>query len=228
MPTEIITYQFHHGDGRKTVFDVAFDPEKQILQPLQQPPTDDWVNLDFHKCSNCPLNSNEQTHCPVAIRLVDVAELFGQIPSYEDIILHVRTSPRIISAKTTAQKALGSLMGLILPLSGCPQLAPLAPMARFHLPLGTEDEPMYRVTSMYLLSKHFSEENTSVPTDDFSGLQKIYSEIQVVNQGIAARIRNSGAFAETNSLAILDYFAQSVTFMIEDGLENIRQLFNIR
>lgn len=223
--TTTIKYDLQMPDGRREILDVAYDTETLRLEmplPAELPA---WTALDFHRCRNCPLSADSHSHCPLAARLIDIAERFGDTPSFEEVTLHVRTEARVISARTTAQAALGSLMGLIMPLSGCPRLAPLAPMARFHLPLSTHEETIYRVASMYLLSQYFRDREIATMDSDLIGLSDIYTDIQAVNQGLAQRLRNSAVFDEINSVALLDLYAQMVPLVIEDCLEDIRHLF---
>jgi len=222
---EKITYNFCFQNGHQESIHIEFNLNSLRLKPIQnlQPP--EWTVLEFQKCLNCSLNDRDHPRCPVALHLVEISERFGETPSHEPVTLNVHSSNRVISANTTAQRALGSLMGLIMPLSGCPILAPLAPMARFHLPLSSEEETIYRVTSMYVLSTYFNSGGTLQFSDDFSGLQDIYSAIQLVNQGLSARLRLSGAFEEVNSIAILDLYAQALPIVIEEALSDIQYLF---
>ena len=57
-------------------------------------------------------------------------------------------------------------------------------------------------------------------------LKKIYSNVQIVNEAMASRLR---AITEEdvalNALVILDIFAQAVPFVVEGSLEEIRYLF---
>jgi len=223
-----IKYDMELGGGRREVIEVTFDPETLALEMADPESLPQWTELGFHQCGNCPLKADGHARCPLAKRLVPIAERFGDTPSYERVILHVTTEARVVSASTTAQTALGSLMGLIMPLSGCPRLSPLAPMARFHLPLSTQEETIYRVVSMFLLSKYFAGETDSQTVTDLTGLERIYTDIQQVNQGIAARLRNSGAFTELNSIAILDLYAQTMPVVIDESLSDIRHLFASR
>ncbi|MEK9724985.1 MAG: hypothetical protein VW405_16080 [Rhodospirillaceae bacterium] len=223
--TTTITYDFQFDAGRRETVTVAFNPETLRLDPPAADDLPDWTALDFHRCANCPLAEAGADRCPLAVQLVGIARRLGQVPSYEKLTLHVRTEARIVSARTTAQTALGSLMGLIMPLSGCPRLAPLAPMARFHLPLSTHEETIYRVMSMYLLSRFFRDDAAPPADDGLSGLSDIYANIQQVNQGLSARMRNSNEFIEVNSVALLDLYAQTMPFVIEASLDDIRHLF---
>jgi hypothetical protein len=221
-----IKYDLQFDDGKREVVDVSFDAERLVLDTPPPQSLPDWTALGFHQCRNCPLNADSDGRCPVAVRLVDIADRFGATPSHQETTLHVRTPERVISARTTAQAALGSLIGLVMPLSGCPHLAPLAPMARFHLPLSTHEETVYRVTSMYLLSRYFRSNGSTALDDGLDGLSEIYAKIQMVNQGISARMRSSNVFAEVNSVAILDIYAQTIPIVIDDSLSDIEHLFS--
>jgi len=220
-----IVYDLEVARSGREVVEVSFDADKLVLDAPPAESLPEWAALDFCRCRNCPLEPEQHTHCPVAAQLVGIAARFGDTESHAEVTLHVRMPERVVSARTTAQAALGSLIGLVMPLSGCPRLAPLAPMARFHLPLSTHEETIYRVTSMYMLTRYFDRETASEVTP-LAGLSEIYAGIQTVNQGISDRMRQSKAFAEVNSVAILDIYAQTMPMVIEDALEDIRHLFD--
>jgi hypothetical protein len=140
--------------------------------------------------------------------------------------VEIRTPERAISQKTTAQRAIGSMMGLILATSGCPHTAFFRPMARFHLPLASEAETIYRAASMYFLAQYFRHQCHEEIDLEFAGLTKIYKNIQIVNKTIAERIR---AATETdssiNAVIFLDMYAKAMPYVIRDALEEIRYLF---
>lgn len=52
------------------------------------------------------------------------------------------------------QRGLSSLLGLILATRDCTYTRYFRPMARFHLPLASEEETIYRAASMYLLAQY--------------------------------------------------------------------------
>lgn len=220
-----IVYDMEFSTGARETIEVSFDEVSLILDRAIPKPAPAWTKLEFCQCKNCPVNLGSDQSCPLAVQLVPIAAQFGNTPSYENVILHVIAKARTTSARTTAQVALASLMGLIMPLSGCPVMAPLAPMARFHLPLSTQDETIYRVASMYFLSEFFSGNQRNNTVSKLRGLNQLYAGIQQVNQGISNRLRNSGAFAELNSIAILDIYAQVMPIVIEDALDELRPLF---
>jgi hypothetical protein len=99
-------------------------------------------------------------------------------------------------------------------------------MARFHLPFADAQETVYRATSMYLLAQYFLQKEGKEADLEMKGLMNIYTRIQIINEAMASRLRAiSEKDVALNSLVILDAFAQTVPFVIEDSLEEIRHLF---
>ena len=135
MNTWHIEYRFTAGDGTTTAFALAFDA--QTLQPLDTQRTDTpaWAALGRHQCTHCPLQAAQTAQCPAALRMADLLDWSASLSSFEQVELTVITGERTTTARTSAQRAISSLMGLLIATSGCPQTAFLRPMARFHLPL---------------------------------------------------------------------------------------------
>ena len=226
MTTIDIRYLFRLPDNREEVVDVHLD--RQSLDLLNDMPANMpyWTDLDFHRCPNCLLTVESNPHCPVAVRFIKLLEIFENLLSYDEIHVDITTPQRVTSRQTTAQKAVSSLMGLIMATSGCPHMDFFKPMARFHLPLANAEETVYRATSMYLLAQYFLQREGKEADMELEGLKRIYSNIQIINESMAERLRAiSEKDVALNSLAILDIFAQSLTFMIEDSLEEVRYLF---
>ena len=186
-----------------------------------------WTRLDFHRCPNCLLLTDQHPYCPLSIKLVRIVKGFNALLSYDKILLEVTTSERRIIQNTTAQRAIGSLMGLIIATSGCPHTVYFKPMARFHLPLANEEETVYRAVSMYLLAQYFCGSQDSGKSNRLEGLRQIYENIQVVNMAVANRLRAASQTDSTvNAIIILDTFARAIPYVIEESLEEIRYLFN--
>ena len=100
------------------------------------------------------------------------------------------------------------------------------PMARFHLPLASAEETIYRATSMYLLAQYFLKKEGQEVDLDLAGLKEIYSNIRIINETMARRLRAiSEKDVALNSLVILDVFAQTLPFVIEESLKEVRYLF---
>jgi hypothetical protein len=96
-------------------------------------------------------------------------------------------------------------------------------MARFHLPLSSEEETLFRVTGMYLLSQQLM----GSPATDFAGLKAIYDDLHILNKAIASRLRGATeSDSSKNAIALLDMYSNLVPMMIEDQLPELRQLFS--
>ena len=226
MKTINIRYNFRLPDNREEVIDVHLDP--QSLDLLNEVPANMpyWTSLDFHQCSNCPLTVEASPNCPISVHFVKLLSIFESLLSFDKIHVDITTPQRVTSRETSAQKGVSSLMGLIMATSGCPHMDFFKPMARFHLPLANAEETVYRATSMYLLAQYFLRREGKEADMELEGLKKIYSNIQLINESMAERLRAiSERDVALNSLIILDIFAQTMTFVIEDSLEEVRYLF---
>ena len=111
--------------------------------------------------------------------------------------------------------------------SACPHTAHFRPMARFHLPLASKEETLYRATSMYLLAQYFAYRDGENPDLDLSGLARIYANLEIVNRAMARRLRSaSEQDAAVNAVVILDVLAKTLPHSIVDNLVGMRQLFS--
>jgi hypothetical protein len=221
--TAHITYRFHLADGVEEIT-LRFDPASFTLARDADKPPADWARLDFHQCPHCPLDPAHTPLCPFAEGLSGFVERFDAFRSYDTAQIEVMTDGRTVSAHRPLQEGMASLMGLIGATSGCPHLAFFRPMARFHLPFARDDETLYRVFSMFVLAQYLKQAALGSPTLD--GLGALIEATTQVNRGMADRIR--AAFTRdvvVNAVVILDMFARSVPYAIEDGLEELRAVF---
>ncbi|MEW6218814.1 MAG: hypothetical protein AB1634_04670 [Thermodesulfobacteriota bacterium] len=219
-------YLFLLPEGREVRVAIAIEPHTMILSSLPDPPWPVWTGLAFHQCPNCPLAGDALPACPAALALLPVVRSFGGLASHDPVQVEIITPERRISQGTTAQRAIGSLAGLLLAVSGCPRTAFFRPMARFHLPLASEAETTYRAASMYLMAQYFRRRDGQEPDHDFAGLAALYQEIQAVNAALAKRLR---AATETdssvNAIILLDMYAKAMPYVIRDAMEELRYLF---
>jgi hypothetical protein len=154
-------------------------------------------------------------------------EPFDRLLSYDKIHVDVITEERSISQDTTAEQGIGSLMGLVIATCGCPHTAFFKPMARFHLPLASEDETIYRAASMYLLAQYFLKKEGHDADLELKGLMKIYDNIQIINASIAKRLRAATEKdSSLNAIVLLDMYAKTLSYAIEESLEEVRYLFS--
>lgn len=221
-----IRYCFKLGNEEAEVFDVNLDPNTIELLDNIPDVLPGWTNLDFYQCPNCPLDTNIYPYCPTAAHLVNVLHRFDSLLSYHQTHLVVTTKDRIISQVTTVQRGVSSLIGLVIAASGCPHTAFFKPMARFHLPLANNEETIYRASAMYLLAQYFRNKNGKEVDFKLTGMEKIYNDIRMVNRTMADRLREAAkSDSLLNAIVQLDIYAQTVSVVIEDSLEEIRFLF---
>lgn len=227
MQTKVIRYCFQMPDNSRENF--KFELNAKNLQfkgnlPNCLPP---WAKLEFHQCSNCPLDSTHHPYCPLAANIYSIVQRFDGLKSFDEITVEVVTAQRWIAQRTTAQMGISSMMGLVIAACGCPHTAFFKPMAWFHLPLASEEETLFRATSFYMLAQYYSKRDGRAADYEFEGLTKIYQNMQTVNCAIARRLREATANdSSVNAIVILDSFAQIVPFAIEESLEELRYLFS--
>ncbi len=225
MDNIAIRYDFKFNE-QSEVFDVLLDGKtlEKISDAAESKP--EWTRLGFHQCNHCPLSAQTHAHCPVALSLSNVTHRLGNICSHDELDLEVTTKNRTFVGRTTAQRAISSLIGLLIATSGCPHTEYMKPMARFHLPLATEEDTIFRAVGMYLLAQYFLRKDGKTEDISLQGLTNIYKNLHVLNKSIAERIRFSApADASVNGLILLDMFTSLMPYMIEDHLDEIRYLF---
>jgi hypothetical protein len=66
------------------------------------------------------------------VDLQEIARAFRGIISYDELTVRVHTPQRDYAKRCSAQEALNALFGLVMATSGCPRLAPLRGLARYH------------------------------------------------------------------------------------------------
>lgn len=188
--------------------------------------TAEWARLDNEKCSNCPLQTSETAYCPIALNLVSILPSFTDLVSYEMVDFLVKSEERTYMANTSLQRGLSSMLGIYMVSSGCPVMAKLKPMVRYHLPFASVEETVFRSASTYLLGQYFKHKQSLIADWDLQGLIHIYEEIQEVNMGMADRLRSVPAKdANINALIVLDVFAKELPQNIEQSLNSLAYLF---
>jgi hypothetical protein len=221
-----VKYRFIMADKNQWRFDLKIDPQTMELANNRPPQLPDWTALTFHQCPNCPLTRQTHPHCPLAVNLVSIVNNSSGLTSYDRIRVEVTTADRFVSQETSAQKGISSMMGLIIATSGCPHTAVFKPMARFHTPLASVQETVYRAASMYLLAQYYLIQAGRAGDLKLEGLTRIYHNMQVINESIAERLRAcSETDSSVNALILLDMYARHLPFVIEDSLRSLRYLF---
>lgn len=216
-----MTYKYiiSYDDGQETVIDIQLDPQTLTLPARTGNDFPDWTRLDFCKCPACPYDSASKPFCPVAVNLSEVTKLFSDKASTMVVDTRVVTKQREYFKRASLQTALSSIIGLLMPTSGCKLLEILRPMSRHHLPFASLEETVYRSVSSYLLLQYLRKQKGQEPDWDMEQLRKSYKDIEALNSAMTDRVRKaSEKDANYNAVIILDAFAKMVPWSITQGL----------
>jgi hypothetical protein len=220
-------YVFNLVDGCNERFKISLN-EKLELELVQPPDVfPDWARLDSNKCPTCPLDSQTTPYCPAALGISELLFYFEGLNSTDRARVEVHTPARTYVKETDLQDGLFSIMGVIMPTSGCPALKFLRPMARFHLPFSTIHETEVRAVSFYILRQYFSEEPRKNFDEALEELNAKYEELQTVNRCLIDRIRMMERTGDVNknAVVILMILSQMVSSEIKSHLKNLEYLF---
>lgn len=221
-------YKFVFNDGSEKVFKLKINSEtlEIIREPEEEHP--DWTKSEVFGCECCP-EKEPREHCPVAVSLKDIIDFFSNTPSYEEAKIYVLSNERQYYKKTPVQVGVSSVIGVLMTTSGCPVLAKMKPLVRFHLPFASLEETEFRVLSMYLLAQYFRKQTGKKPDWELKGLAKVYEEIQQVNQNVAKQIADlEKRDTSINAVVVLNNFADFVTFSIDEmDLGHLEKLFQV-
>lgn len=224
-----VVYHFEFEDGTSWRFQVSLTGEDWNWTQAQDLP--DWTRLDFHQCSHCPLSTDEHVRCPYAAALAEPATVTAMRVSFEQVSVRVLMRNREVRASTTLQRGMGSLLGLLGALSGCPHTNILKPMARYHLPFSSSDESLFRVMGTFLLGQYVRQQHQLSTDWQLTELRRIYGDLRQVNRGMSQRLK-AAQEKDTgiNSIVLLDLLAADVEYALKqyegDLDENFREFLD--
>lgn len=220
---EWITYHIGLPDGERREYKVSVLTglsRKQDAAPLPE-----WTKLSFHRCKHCTLPEGEHTHCPLAVSMTELVDDSKSSLSHDNVSLNVISAHRQITVDTTLQRALSSLLGLVMATSACPSMRFFRPMARFHLPVSTQDETMFRVISTYMMARFFLNGGMG-EHDNFATLVALYRDLREINMQIAKRIQSAENHdAATNAVVLLHVLTCVLPLSMDESLHELRLLF---
>ena len=113
--TATVKYALKSADEDFKV-ELVFNKKDFSLVNLK-PSGKDWTRLAHHKCSHCPLNEAQSPFCPLASAIENIISPLQNFLSFDTILAQVEYNNRTVSSEVTVQKALSSLLGLIIPAS---------------------------------------------------------------------------------------------------------------
>lgn len=227
MSTVDIIYRIKLDKDRAESFKFRMDDETFDLMSdeVADPPT--WTRLDYGQCPHCPLSTEEHTYCPLALQLHSIVDRFHDTRSIDEVEVRVIAAERQVAQRTSLQRVIASMLDLIYPICGCPRTAFMKPLARFHLPLCSEEETVFRVTGMYLLAQYFlSRTASNKGRIEFAGLTEIYNDLHTLNVAIARRLTSATqSDSSKNAITLLDMYSTLVPLLLEDELVEMREFF---
>lgn len=222
-----IGYKYTFLDGSEVEFPIFLDKSTLRMNPFTvgDPPL--WGELSFNRCDVCSLDPDQHSHCPITLNLAPVVAAFRDFFAYETVQVQVVTRERNYSKTATIQEGLSALLGLIMVSSGCPIMARLKPMVRFHLPFAALEESTHRMLSMYLISQLYRKRRGLATDWELAGLDAVYADIGNVNECFAKRLLAAAKKdANVNAMVNLDCLAKMVPFTVEDLLTEMDGYFD--
>ena len=194
--------QFDSGQPASCLIELA------MVAPPEDAPPPDWARLEYQQCRNCPLRPAEQPWCPFARALARVLAPLEQRNSYDELTVTIRWRSRVIQQRTTLQRVLGSLIGLLGATSGCPHTRPFLPLAYFHQPFSEADETLFRVVGAYLIGQMLRARQGLSSDFALHELPGLYAQLRQVNLGMANRLRGlADSDHGVNGVIVLDVLA---------------------
>ena len=220
-------YRIEYDDGIVQTFDIRLHA-LTLDNNLDSGTAPDWARRGAFGCVNpsCLLRPDET--CPFARIVHYLLTLFDNVRSTQMVEASVRTPHRTTTKRVAIQAVVGSMAGILMATCGCPVLARFKPMVRFHLPFASLEETEYRAFTMYALAQFLRDRRHLSRDDGLDGLRRFYSEVQALNRLAAAKISALQKMDATiNGLVILDTFASSVTFSLDDNdLDHMEHIFS--
>ena len=223
-----ILYRIRLSEQVTEVFDYNLHPETfEIISKPDKEKLPDWTELGFKQCPNCPLKVEEHPHCPMAVQLHQMVDRFHNTKSIDQVKVEVVTEQRTIIKETDLQSAISSMLGLLFPISGCPKTEGMKPLARFHVPMGSEEETVFNVAGMYLLAQYFVNLKNKNGVLSFDGLIKMYEDLHIVNKHVASRLQTvTRSDSVKNAITLLDMYCSLIPMLLQDQLVEMRRFFS--
>ncbi|WP_186645712.1 DUF6901 family protein [Fluviispira vulneris] len=218
-----IIYKFIFKNGKEVDYKVDLN-RVDSNQPTPSLDNVDWTDLDFNKCSVCPLSSQTHKKCPAAIDVQQMMTEFRDVLSTDMVKVSVETQNRFYYKECDAQTGLKALVGLVMATSSCPILKQFKGLAFYHLPFASIEETSFRAISSYLIKQYFIAKNNGVADWELNNFSKFYDIAQNVNECFFERIKVASK-ADANLNAIVAFSSQSMILSItfDDLLEELRK-----
>lgn len=215
-----IHYRLSFASGESLELPLALHAEGVVRS------TADWTRLGFQQCPHCPLKAEAVEHCPFATALAPPVQLLARHASFEEVDVQVLWRGRDLRTRTSLQRVLGSILGVLGATSGCPHTQLLKAMAWFHLPFSSGEETLYRALGTYLTGQYLRARRGLSADWELQGLRELYRNLRRVNLGMANRLRSAASEdSSVNGLILLDLLAAETLDSLDQADELLQQFF---
>lgn len=219
-PILSVVYQITLEDTPPISYEVRID-RGTLLSEVDVSAPPDWTKINNAKCANCTLK--DETHCPVALRLVKPLDVFQSHVSYKRADVEVTTEERTYKKESDLQDALRSLFGLIMATSGCPSMKPFRFMARHHLPFSTLEETIIRTISSYMIKQLYDVPPQITKADAIAHIESLFSTMQEINQSMAKRLKGTATGdSMINAIVLLNTNSSLIPIIVEQELARMK------
>ncbi len=209
-------YVFELKNSKK-VFTIRIDKETYKIILPERDVIPEWAELEYSKCTKCPLDKETDPYCPAALSIVEIIEYFRDSVSWTKAGISVETDNRSVFRHTSLQLGISSLIGIHVSTSGCPVFGKLKPIALFHSPFASAKKVVFRTLSTYLLAQYYRKLKGKEPDWDLENLERFYNEIHEVDKDFYIRLKKTKVIdASTNALNVLDTYTNFVLFEIKN------------
>jgi hypothetical protein len=225
--TKTFDYRFERENGESIGFRLELRLPALELVPASDSTPPNWSRLEERQCSHCPLQPTTHSHCPVAVNLAPVVEVFKHCISHEPARVTITTEARAYRKTVDLQSGISSLMGLIMVTSGCPVMDRLRPMVCTHQPFATVEETFFRAVSSYLMAQYIRQQQGKEPDWTLTRFASMYNDVSQLNACFKERLQLAVVQdANLNALTQLDCFGTFSTLSLEDGgLDDLLPVF---
>ncbi len=184
------------------------------------------MKLEFEQCDECTIPKGSRETCPAAVAIQPVISVSDAFYSFDKVLVIVKRSDLNLEASTTTQRAIRSLIGLLLGLSECPLYKLLRPMAYFHLPFGNIDHRVFRILGTSLIYQYIRNLDGQNPDWELNDLRETLQKFHQVNKKLSRRIRTvCQKDATTNAIALFDLMVDKVEIALENNLKQFKPFF---
>ena len=175
----MISYSFIFDPNNKV--DFVIDENGCTSDIFHQESIQDWMKLEFERCDECTIPEGSRETCPATVAIQPVISVSDALYSFDEVLVIDKRSGLNLEALTTTQRAILSLIGLLLGLSECPLYRQFRPVAYFHLPFGDLDHRVFRILGMSLIKQYIRSLDGQTPDWELNNLRKTLKNLHQVN-----------------------------------------------